>query len=394
MNEGYVRGLKPHTLADGRVVYYYKFEFKGQCYHGSTDEESERKAIEFLEALKTELRDKARRGEVSRLSLPKVSGMYDEWLTVAKTQFSDRHLKSFDSYMRLHIEPSLGDLTLDRVTTERVEKCRAANLENGGTPGGANALIKTLNTIFGFAIRRRILAVRPYVVSKLRVQRKPRVVLPAPTIGTFLEAVDKSRNPNVSGIIRMMVGLGLRENEALNARWEHLDLHRKTYQPGKTKGGKSQMLPVPDWLAAFLKAIPGREEEGYIFLASDGLPHRTGYTRKPIERAGKVVGLVKLTPHRLRATFATMHAEAGTPLPKIQAMLGHSEITTTMRYVEDSTAGLREAQDRVAEAMGFALKSKSGRKPVPGKKANPGKNPGKAQNRGSKKGPKAQTKQQ
>jgi len=54
---------------------------------------------------------------------------------------------------------------------------------------------------------------------------------------------------------------------------------------------------------------------------------------------------------------------------------------------EDSTAGPREAQDRVAEAMGFALKSKSGRKPVPGRKASPGS----AQDRGSKKGSKAQS---
>jgi integrase len=174
----------------------------------------------------------------------------------------------------------------------------------------------------------------------------------------FLEEIDRSRNPNVGGIVRLMLGLGLRENEALNARWEHLNLRGKTYQPPKTRGGKAPFLSVPDWLVDVLKKLQGKETEGWMFPSVDGKPHRANFTQKPIHRAGKSVGLINLTPHRLRATFATMHVEAGTPLPKVQRMLGHSEISTTMRYVEDSTAGLREAQARVAEAMGFAVRSK------------------------------------
>ncbi|OIQ65621.1 tyrosine recombinase XerD [mine drainage metagenome] len=318
------------------------------------------------------------------MSLPRLSGLYDEWKAIAKTQFSPRHLTSFDGYMRLHIEPYLGDLTLDQITTERVDKCRAAYLAAGGPPGGANVLVRKLNTLFGFAIRRKILVARPYDISRLQVQRKPRPVLPAQAVQKFLVEIDRSRNAHVSGAVRMMLGLGLRENEALGARWEHLDLHRKTYQPGKTKSGKAPMLPVPDWLAAYLRSIrPKGAAEGWMFPAEDGEPHRVGcFTGKPIRRAGEKVGLVGLTPHRLRATFATLHVEAGTPLPKVQKMLGHSSITTTMRYVEDSTAGLREAQAKVAEAMGLALPLKPLEKSAGSrKKGDPGKNPGKAQNR-------------
>ena len=337
--------------------YYYKFKFKGEVYEGSTDTDSPREAKKFLEALKTDLRNRAKRLESTRLSLPTLSRVHADWLELAETQFSSSHRDSFDSYWRLHLEPMLGGFSLDRVTTEAVERCRGTYLTEGGSPGGANNLLKTLNTLFGFAIRRKILVVRPYDIKRLTVQRKPRVVLPADAVGIFLSSIDKSRNANVKGIVRMMLGLGLRENEALNARWEHLDLRRKTYQPAKTKTGKSQMLPVPDWLADFLRDVPGRQPAGFMFLAQDGLPHRAHFTQKPIARAGKAVGLERLTPHRLRATFATLHHEAGTKLQKIQQMLGHSEITTTMRYVEDSTAGLREAQASVAKAMGFGVTS-------------------------------------
>lgn len=349
-------------LREGKrgASYYYKFKFRGEVYEGSTDTDSPREAKKFLEALKTDLRERARRMESTRLSLPTLSKVHSDWLELAKTQFSDRHRKSFDSYWRLHIEPSLGGLPLDRVSTEAVEKCRATYLTGDGSPGGANSLVKILNTLFGFAIRRKILVTRPYDVSRLQVQRKPRPVLPAQAVEKFLAEIDRSRNPNVSGAVRLMLGLGLRENEALGARWEHLDLRRRTYQPGKTKAGKAPILPVPDWLADYLKKVKGKQAEGWMFPAEDGEPHRVGcFTSKPIRRAGEKVGLVGLTPHRIRATFATLHVEAGTALPKIQKMLGHSDITTTMRYVEDSTAGLREAQAKVAEAMGLGVRSKT-----------------------------------
>jgi integrase len=131
-----------------------------------------------------------------------------------------------------------------------------------------------------------------------------------------------------------------------------------------------------------LKPLKGKNDEGWMFPSKDGEPHRTGFSRKPIDRAGKKVGLVELTPHRLRATFATMHVEAGTALPKVQKMLGHSDITTTMRYVEDSTTGLREAQAKVAKAMGLGVSSKSAAATAGSrKKAKPGINPGKAPKR-------------
>jgi len=40
-----------------------------------------------------------------------------------------------------------------------------------------------------------------------------------------------------------------------------------------------------------------------------------------------------LHPHSLRATFATAHWEAGTPLSQITAMLGHRDPNTTMIYI-------------------------------------------------------------
>ena len=383
----YENGLRLYSGPRGRV-YYYKFKVNGKQHHGSTNTAVWLEAKAYLDRLKTQIRDDARLANYLRTQAPTLEAIHKDWLETAKVKFSPSHLKSFDCWWRLHIKPYLGAIPIDKIDTDAVENVRSKYLLQGGSSGGANSLLKCTKTLLGFALRRGDIQRLPFQVSRLQVQRRPRPVLPAKIVAKFLAEIDHSRNANVSGVVRLMVALGLRENEALNARWEHLDLRRGTYQPANTKAGKSPVLPVPDWLAAFLRPLQGRGKgriaKGWMFPSEDGEPHRVGcFVSKPITRAGKAVGIEGLTPHRLRATFATIHAEHGTALPKIQQMLGHSDISTTMRYVEDSTAGLHEAQAKVAKAMGLAVDSTSARKKPesPKRRTSGGKSGGKARPR-------------
>jgi integrase len=68
----------------------------------------------------------------------------------------------------------------------------------------------------------------------------------------------------------------------------------------------------------------------------------------------KELGLGNLTQHRLRATFATLHADSGTPITEIQGMLGHKNIATTMIYIEQTLDAKRRAQEVFSQKLGFA----------------------------------------
>jgi len=57
--------------------------------------------------------------------------------------------------------------------------------------------------------------------------------------------------------------------------------------------------------------------------------------------------------HRLRATFASLHAEAGTPITEIKDLLGHKNIQTTMIYVETSLESKRHSQDALGMKLGL-----------------------------------------
>ena len=91
-----------------------------------------------------------------------------------------------------------------------------------------------------------------------------------------------------------------------------------------------------------------------MFPAVDGKPHRAQFCKKPLQRVCAKLGLGNVTQHRLRATFASLHAEAGSPVPEIQGMLGHKNIQTTMIYIETSLDAKRKSQDALSLKLGLA----------------------------------------
>ena len=161
-------------------------------------------------------------------------------------------------------------------------------------------------------------------------------------------------NPHAPVMVRVMIGLGMRESEVLGMRWEWFDSNQRTYVVGKAKGMEARVLPVPVWLWDAIQGLPKTLSE-WVFPAEDGKPHHPHFCRKVLARVCKEMGLVGVTQHRLRSTFASLHAEMGTPITEIQGMLGHKNILTTMLYVETSLDAKRMAQDALSQRLGLAL---------------------------------------
>lgn len=314
-------------------------------------------------------------------TVPTLGQALEEWEEAHKGVLVKGYVDQMGHLVRTHLAPHLG-LPLDALTTEAMERARSAYLGTVGNQerfgkkwalphsvGGANTLLKMVNALYGWVIRSRgWIKQRPYRLARKKAQEKVKAIIWPEQVQAFLREVDRGafawsgqvvereREPHVRLAIRLQIGLGLRETEALGFRWEWLDRRNRVYTPGATKNRKTRIIPVPEWLFLELQQLwetVKRPATGFAMLGEDHRPHRKGFTLSPVKASGAQLGIVNLHPHRLRATFATSHWEAGTALAQIQQMLGHKDPETTMRYIVMRPKETAAAQDKVAAMMGF-----------------------------------------
>ncbi len=140
-----------------------------------------------------------------------------------------------------------------------------------------------------------------------------------------------------------MLYLGLREEEALHLKWRGFSEGYKTYTHDDTKGFEAVALPVHEEILGLLQFLP-KDSEWVLPQPGLGIPHEGQFTKKAIARAGNAIGVVGLTPHRMRGTCATLMARAGVNAFTIKKALRHKDIATTERYVQMVEDDIREAQ--------------------------------------------------
>lgn len=346
--------------------YYYCFRLDGRQFRGNTQTKDLVLARKVLAQKKEEAKQTlAREAEnlglnqslkdsPSPIEVPTISELVKEWTESHSSVVSDSHLRSIGQVARIWLLPTFGDKPINQIGTPEVLELRTRILNAKRSPATANHIGRVVKLLWNFAVTTGRLEQVPFKLKPLRIQKKPRPFITAERVPEFLAMVDERvKNHQVRVILRVMLGLGMRASEVLGMRWEWFDPEQRLYIVGRAKGKEARVLPVPAWLWDAIHALPRGENE-WVFPADDGAQRRAQFARMPLMRVCKRLGLCGMSQHRLRASFATLHSNAGTPLPDLQSMMGHKSITTTMIYIEQTLESKRKAQDNLTQKLGLA----------------------------------------
>ncbi|MQA39018.1 tyrosine-type recombinase/integrase [Rugamonas aquatica] len=292
--------------------------------------------------------------------VPTLNQLLVDWLDVRGRHSSAHHIRSVETFGRLHTY-GMDELLISQLDTDAVERARSKHLATH-SHASANHWLRVLKLLVRWAVRREILPRLPWSVTMLPVQKRVRAILPLSAAMAWFAAVDRAstRSPSIGVAARLMLWLGLRESEVITARWEWIDWERGTYTPGKTKGKEADALKMMPWLVNYL--TPLRQSEGLIVCRADGSPYGAGLARRAIRVANATCSTKGITPHRLRGTIATVMSENGAPIQSIQAYLRHKDVRTTMAYLEKNTDLIDTAQAKIAEKAGLTWRE-SGERP-------------------------------
>jgi integrase len=204
-----------------------------------------------------------------------------------------------------------------RVGTDHI-KCSTANNE-----------LKSLCSLFNLAVRWRLLAASPVkgIHYFPQAERQPRF-LSLEQVNSLLESAQSDQDT----LLMVAVGVfaGLRLSEWLYLEWTDIDFERGLLQVRnkegfRTKSRRNRTVPICDKLRALLQ--PRRKDSGYcISLRS------VGKFRWRLAKSARQAGLMGVTPHVLRHTFASLLVQAGVSIFKVSRWLGHSDVKTTLIY--------------------------------------------------------------
>lgn len=171
-----------------------------------------------------------------------------------------------------------------------------------------------------------------FVIPRARQPQKLPQILSREEIAALIE---NTLNHKHRAILMTAYGAGLRLNEICHLRVTDIDSDRMTIRVEQGKGSKDRYtLLSPRLLAELRRYWSAYRPKEWLFTRrdrtrpiSDGTVHRLYHAAKVRARIAKQGGI-----HSLRHAFATHLLEAGVDVHTIQRLMGHSHISSTLRY--------------------------------------------------------------
>jgi integrase/recombinase XerD len=193
------------------------------------------------------------------------------------------------------------------------------------------------------------------VDSPRRERKLPQLLSPAECVG-LLAAPDPrtAAGRRDRAMLELLYATGLRVSELVGLTLNDVNLETRVLV-ARGKGNKERLVPVGSPAAAAVKAylggareqlLKGRRSPDLFVTTRGGRMTRFGFA-KLLDRHSRTAGIGRrVSPHKLRHSFATHLLAGGADLRAVQAMLGHVDLATTQIYTHVDTTQARLLYDR------------------------------------------------
>ena len=298
------------------------------------------------------------------------------WLEEKRTQVRENTWYSYQSIIRSHITPSLGDITLSDLTPAHLsdfyKSLREKSLSSQRIRYAHVIIRSALDTALKWGMVTRNVA---NSVNPPRVPRKEIQVWDSEEVLHFLKEAQKDKYYIA---FSLAITTGMRQSEILGLRWKDVDLkanklyvtqvldkHTLTFQEPKTRHSRRAIDLIPLTVEDLRrhKAIQAQERlknrnyQGYdlVVATSNGTPVRSNNLIRNYKRIVELSGVPYIRFHDLRHVHATMLLKQGVHPKIVQERLGHSSINVTLDIYSHVLPSLQEA---AAEAFSELLFNK------------------------------------
>lgn len=304
-----------------------------------------------------------------------------------------RHLRpaSEDSYSRIFniLIQAIGGVSPDELERSQILTWRRQRLASGLSITSWNSYMRHFKAVFRFGIEQGYLqrTHNPFDGLSLPPVRRRKKTLEGNQVVAVIQEFEQLGDLEEQGLLSQenagrigpvwfwrtvfetLYHTGIRRNQLLHLRAQDVDFSRRMLHI-RLEGSKTHReyeVPINEALLPWLTKL-ARRAQGVGIEAKDQL---FNITRFDIQRAGryrnqemngehisrcftdlsKRVGF-KVSPHRLRHTLGTnLMRDSQANVHLVKALMGHTNLSTTLQYVEPDMEAMRELLDRRSQSM-------------------------------------------
>ena len=333
-------------------VYWYHFTFQGRRIQESSGFQNKTAALRAEAKRKLDLLDR-RTGFTKLKVAPKFDEFAEQFLEWSKGQHRPKthelHSGNCGTLKRFFRGKWMDEITHGMVEDFKLARIREKRWgEQKGIAVSAvtvNRALSTLRLMYNYAERCGFQVSNPVKhVEFFRENGRTRIISLEEEL-TYLAAASQP----LKDIARVMLDTGMRPEEVFRIETVNLDLGQRTiFNPfGKTAAARRK-LTMTEEVFAIMKTRAAVPESPYVFPSPDNLAKPIGSVRKAHDgavRRAKVKPAFRL--YDLRHTYASRAVMAGVDLPTLGALLGHTSVQMTMRYVHPAEEHKREAAGKI-----------------------------------------------
>ena len=355
--EGTVR-LRKDGRWEGRIVIGY--DEKGLPKTKNVLAKTKGECVEKLKALK-EIIAPPTPSKV-RSDMP-----FGEWLdhwyeTCSKPTIRPSSQRIYEGYLRLYIKPKLGNIPLDKLTTNDIQQF-CTWMKSDDHMGGGSIADSQIRNCFSLCHR---------ALEKARTEH---LIPRDPTDGCKLSPVRyeemkilsresmqklliQAREENYYELFLLELATGLRLGEIAALQWDDLNLEtgelqinkqvvavkgKLTVSPPKTKAAVRTLILPPPVLKAMLE-YRARVDSRWMFPSSkkEDAPMRPSSIHQRLHRILGHAECDRVRFHDLRHTFATNALAYGMDIKTLSTILGHVSCATTLNTYSHITDEMRQ----------------------------------------------------
>ena len=213
----------------------------------------------------------------------------------------------------------------------------------GLAPKSIARIISSIRSYHNFLSSEQIIKENPALnLDTPKIPKKLPLVLSEKEISDIIKAIDDAYQfaKRDKAIIEMLYSCGIRVSELCDLETSNLIIDDDLIRV-MGKGSKERLLPIGgrakrllnDYLIHSRHKLIKKTSSSFVFVSRNGKRLTRAMINNILKKWSLNSGIKKpISPHTLRHSFATHLLEGGADLRFVQALLGHSDITTTQIY--------------------------------------------------------------